>query len=112
MSSIYKRLTVDQLHYLINHGADPQLIDVRLPHEFAAAHVKGSINIPLPEILQEPTPKAIERSQRVCCLICKDATKADSAALILRQRGFSNVQVLAGGLKSWIALGFQLESFA
>lgn len=112
VSFLYKRLTVDQLQNLINKGEDPQLIDVRLPHEFAAAHVKGSINIPLPEILEEPGPAAIERSQRVCCLICKDATKADTAASILRNRGYANIKVLAGGLKSWAALGFPLESFA
>lgn len=72
------------------------LLDVRGPDEFAAQRVPGSVNIPLPDLLEGaldgvPTDEPI-------LVICRSGQRAEVAAASLDARGYRDVRVLAGGL--------------
>jgi rhodanese-related sulfurtransferase len=66
------------------------------------------MNIPLSCIADDSTKINLD-PLTITYLICNDASKADVAADALRRRGYKDIFVLAGGLKSWSALGFDLE---
>ena len=72
------------------------LLDVRGPDEFAAERVPGSVNVPLPDLLEgalEDVP-----GDRPILVICRSGRRAEVAAASLEARGYRDVRVLAGGL--------------
>lgn len=77
------------------------LIDVRPPHEFAAAHLPGAINLPLAELAQRlgelPAGRAVAAycRGRYCVL-------AFEAVARLRQAGFE-ARRIEDGIPRWIA---------
>lgn len=83
------------------------IIDVRPPHEFAAAHLPGAINLPLAELAQRlgelPTGRAVAAycRGRYCVL-------AFEAVARLRQAGFE-ARRIEEGIPRWIADGQPLE---
>lgn len=67
---------------------EAQLVDVRSPGEFAAAHAPGSINIPLPELAARAAELDPGRWVVVCCA---SGTRSALARRQLRSRGFERV---------------------
>ncbi len=72
------------------------LLDVRGPDEFAAQRVPGSVNIPLPALL-EGALDGVPNGEPIL-VICRSGQRAEVAAASLEARGYRDVRVLAGGL--------------
>jgi rhodanese-related sulfurtransferase len=82
-------------------SADPPLVlDVRNPREWAAKHIKGSLNIPLNH-LQERIAE-IPRDRRLA-VHCAGGYRSSIAASILHQHGITHLIEMAGGLAAWDA---------
>jgi len=64
------------------------LVDVRTPAEFAAGHVKGSVNIPLDKVASQ-LPKFANNKNIV--VFCKSGGRSTMAKAILNNAGFKNV---------------------
>lgn len=77
------------------------VIDVRMPDEYATAHVPGAILIPLPE-LGERTDEVPTGSQ--VYIICAGGGRSLAAAVALNNAGWDTVSV-AGGTRAWVAEG-------
>jgi phage shock protein E len=71
---------------LIQDGAF--LVDVRTPGEFAAGHVKGSVNIPLDKVAAELSRF---KNKKHIIVFCRSGNRSSQAQLILNQNGFTNV---------------------
>ena len=88
--NIFKRLfggeTKVDLKSLIEAGAF--LVDVRSPGEFAAGHVKGSVNIPLDNLLRQ-LPQ-FKNKQHVI-VFCRSGNRSRAAKSILENNGIQNV---------------------
>jgi len=65
-----------------------QVVDVRSPAEFAAAHAAGSVNIPLDEISLRAAELDRSRPVIVCCA---SGTRSAMARHRLRRLGFGRV---------------------
>jgi NADPH-dependent 2,4-dienoyl-CoA reductase/sulfur reductase-like enzyme/rhodanese-related sulfurtransferase len=92
-------LSVEELHQMISDNADIEIIDVRNPSERANGEfIEGSVNIPLDDLRENldkiPTDKLV-------ILHCARGMRGYIAAKILSQRGFRNINNLAGGYKVW-----------
>lgn len=72
------------------------LLDVRGPDEFATQRVPGSVNVPLPALL-EGALDAVPDDEPIL-VICRSGQRAEVAAASLEARGYRDVRVLAGGL--------------
>jgi phage shock protein E len=79
---------------LINKGA--QIIDVRSAGEYAGGHIKGSINIPLPD-LKKNLKKINKNNPVITC--CASGMRSGSAKNILSTAGY---KVYNGG--GWSSL--------
>jgi molybdopterin/thiamine biosynthesis adenylyltransferase/rhodanese-related sulfurtransferase len=92
-------VSADELANLISEAADFDLIDVREPHEFAAARIPGSRLIPLGEL-----PRALAEldPSRDIVVHCKAGGRSAKAARILRDAGFAHVRNLEGGMDAWL----------
>ena len=73
---------------------DAQLVDVRLPEEFAKGRLPGAINLPLPRIRE--LARALD-SNSVYVVYCDSGRRSASATYLLSERGF-DARLLAGGV--------------
>jgi rhodanese-related sulfurtransferase len=78
-------------------GTEALIVDVRDPHEFAADHIEGAINLPLGELRRrfEDLPRASE-----IWLYCGVGQRSYYALRFLRQRGY-NARSLPGGYQTF-----------
>ncbi len=78
-------------------GKDYFLLDVREPHEFQIANLKGYL-IPLGDL--EKRVNELDTSREIV-VHCKTGGRSQRAAETLRKLGFKKVQNLAGGIQAW-----------
>ena len=69
---------------LLAEGA--MIVDVRTPEEFSSGNVKGSINIPVGEILRHLSTLRKDVPVITCC---RSGARSASAASILKDHGFN-----------------------
>ncbi len=75
-----------------------ELIDVREPFEYEIARIDGSKLIPLGEIAQRADE--LQREQMIV-VHCHSGGRSAEGVRLLRQRGFTNVYNLEGGIDAW-----------
>jgi membrane protein DedA with SNARE-associated domain/rhodanese-related sulfurtransferase len=102
------RITVEDLHELIESGAAPAIIDVRTTRSFAAQHIPGALRMTIEEI--DDRLAALPREgEIVLYCTCPNEASAARVARALMDRGFSRVRPLEGGFDSWRAAGLAIE---
>lgn len=78
------------------------IIDVRNPEEYAALHIPGAINIPLPEL--EERSKELSKKNMIVTACGKGGGRSAQGAAILKQIGFNRANYLCGGTFGWFKL--------
>lgn len=91
-------ITAKELKQLMASKADFQLIDVRQPPEFDLQNIGGKL-IPLSNISAEADK--IERTKKVV-ILCQSGKRSRKAIEILKEKGFSNLINLKGGLNQFL----------
>ena len=89
---------------------DDQLLvlDVRDDHEYAEAHIPGSVNLPYGEL---PERQGELPRDRTIAAICSGGKRSGLAASILQREGFEQVlHVADGGVGTWRRAGRPVES--
>lgn len=74
------------------------VLDVRMPDEFAFAHLPNAVLIPLPELgdrFNELNPEA------PVAIYCHHGVRSERAGRFLESRGFKDVSHLDGGIDAW-----------
>ena len=76
------------------------LIDVNKADSFNTGHIPSAINMPLESF--DVNDKTINKHKdSAIILMCQTGTRSTKAAKQLVKAGFSNVNILRGGLLSW-----------
>lgn len=101
-------VTLDQFHEAHKRLHPGEIVlDVRNPEEWAAGHVPGSLNIPLPQL---PSRWEELKSHSRIYIYCKKGGRAKSARDLLATAGFTNLACLAdAGMDHWVEAGFPVE---
>jgi rhodanese-related sulfurtransferase len=89
-----------ELKQRLDAGTPPRLIDVRSAQEAAICQLPGSELIPLGELQQrmeeiDPDEEAV--------LYCHHGMRSLNAVVFLRERGYTKIRSLAGGIDGWSA---------
>ncbi len=84
------------------------VLDVRPPEEYDAAHIRGALSVPLPELAKRLSElprrrEVVAYCRGPYCVLAVEAVK------LLRRKGFAAARLEAGVL-DWAALGLPLES--
>jgi rhodanese-related sulfurtransferase len=85
---------------------DLRVVDVRTPGEFAARHIPGSYNVPLPDLAEHRDE--LTRSDHAgtpVVLVCESGRRAGMAESQLAAAGLPGVHVLDGGVAAWERAG-------
>ena len=97
------------LKSMLHDGAEIAVLDVREEGVFAKRHLLLAASVPLSRLEMRVPQLAPRRSARI--VICDGGEGlAQRAAAKLAQHGYSAVQVLAGGVDAWAALGYEIYS--
>jgi len=78
-----------------------RLIDVREPWEFQAAHVDGSVLMPMGDVPSR-AHQELDPDERIV-VMCHHGQRSLNVTVWLRNQGFENVQSLRGGIDAWSA---------
>ncbi|OCF59031.1 adenylyltransferase and sulfurtransferase [Kwoniella mangroviensis CBS 10435] len=94
-----ERINVKDLSALLSSDTQISLVDTRPPVEFGICSLPGSINIPLPTILKDPS--SIPSTDEVIFL-CRRGNDSQIAAEALRKiSGEKRIRDVKGGLRAW-----------
>lgn len=102
------QLTLQEFHDRhLKLGGNEVILDVRNPDEYKEAHIKGAINIPLPEVAQRANE--LTKYDRVY-IHCKRGGRAQTAFQLLAGAGLNNLICIGdAGMDMWIQEGFPFE---
>lgn len=100
--------TVDPDHareLLDRPGSEYLLVDTRLPEDYAAGHIEGSLSWPYEQIMAvagtEDVPETVKN--RKIILICYSGINSAVAARHLLALGHDHMQSVSGGMETWMA---------
>lgn len=82
------------------HGPVLLLIDVRTPEEYDAAHIPGSVLIPLHELERRADEIDAEKDSPIA-VVCHHGARSLRGALLLRALGFTGARSIVGGIDLW-----------
>ena len=93
----------------LKEGQPIVFLDVRVPEEYAAAHLPNAINIYYSEVTA--AADRLPPGDPLIVVYCThSAYRAPAAAKILREVGVSSAYVLEGGIVAWQAGGLTILS--
>jgi membrane protein DedA with SNARE-associated domain/rhodanese-related sulfurtransferase len=107
------RISVDELHRLMDAGATPLVVDVRsaIARSMEPRHIPGAVHLPLHGF--EEHIKELPRDREIILYCsCPNEASAAQVAKLLINAGFVRVRPLLGGLEAWIAAGLPVEVIA
>lgn len=67
------------------------IIDVREPHEYAASHVAGAINIPPAQLMSGAGKLDGVAKDTQLILYCRTGARSNASMQLLRQMGYTNL---------------------
>ena len=106
----FERISIEELKPLVDQGA-VTVIDVRSVEQYLAAHIPGSLHIPVTRIEGE-IPYLPKDKPIVTYCTCPAEESSGEAALILAHGGIQGAKALTGGLEAWTRLGYAIETKA
>ena len=100
------KLDASEITRLINKNS-PFVYDLRSSAEYSVGSIAGAINIQTNNLTKgDSLFKA--NDQDCIILICKTGSTSSKAAGDLKKQGFTNVNVLSGGMMNWTQSGMPL----
>lgn len=94
-----EEITVFDLKTMMDEKQDFLLLDVREPHEYHMANIKGTL-IPLDQVPVRVTEIEEYRDRQVV-VMCRSGARSARACMMLAADGFTNVKNLRGGINDW-----------
>lgn len=104
-----KTIGMDEYRKLVENPGAALIVDVREPHEYAAGHVPGAINIPRGvlefKIWSHVGFPAKTEMDRPLILQCQSGNRASLAAQSLQDLGFTRPTAVVMSLEEWQTAG-------
>ena len=98
-----------ELFQRLTGGSQTELLDVRTPGEFAAAHVAGAQIIPLDQLDAAAFLKQRGESDKPLYVLCQSGGRAQRAIEKFQRAGFNGCVLVEGGTQAWMDSGLPVE---
>ena len=103
------RMTVGQVKEKLESGEPPIIVDLRMPLDVERAPgIIGALTMSSEDLLNRSHELPRDRDIILYCACPRDAASVQ-AAFLLREKGFTRVWPLAGGIEAWRALDLDME---
>lgn len=97
------KITNSQATKIINKGKTA-IIDIRDQKQYQAGHILNAVHVPLSS-LEQRIPKLEKFKGQPVIVVDESGKESDKAAALLKKEGFSQVNILKGGMSSWVGEG-------
>ncbi len=87
-----------EVHNMLKANEPIVVVDVRWPDEVRAAHIKGSLHIPLNQL--EKKLGELPKDKEIV-IYCHHGSRSRFAAIMLLCNKFANVKTMVGGIDAW-----------
>lgn len=84
------------------------LLDIREPYEYAAMHIKNSLNVPRGVLetaceydYEETVAQLVEARDKEVIVACRSGNRSIFACEVMQKMGYKNVFSLKTGLRGW-----------
>jgi rhodanese-related sulfurtransferase len=102
-----------QLHKMLDEEQATAVIDVRSMAEYRSGHIPGAQLIPIEDLSAEAIEEQFSRSgighDETLYLTCLAGPRAQKAAELLHQAGYSNLRLIEGGTQAWQQAGLPMQ---
>jgi rhodanese-related sulfurtransferase len=106
---IKSSVSPQELNRLLAGGVPAELLDVRTPGEFAAAHVPGARLVPLDQLDAANFLQQRGESDKPIYVLCQTGGRARRAIDKFQRAGFNGCVLVDGGTQAWIDCGLAVE---
>lgn len=103
-----KRVDNHQATLLINKE-DAIVLDTRPPKEFKNGHIIGSRQLKAEDVREGNFSKLENQKDKPIIIVCAMGNLAAGTASKMAKQGFTNVNVLSGGMNAWQGAGLPLS---
>jgi rhodanese-related sulfurtransferase len=86
---------------LLDSDSPPALLDCREKYEWEAGHIEGTLHIPVDDLSERVGE--LDKSRRLIVYCLHGIHSAEVWQWLTQKEGFTDVQVLDGGIVSWYA---------
>ncbi len=97
------KITNSQATKMINKGKTA-IIDIRNQKRYQAGHILNAVHVPLSN-LQDRISQLEKFKGQPIIIVDEEGKDSDKAASILRKEGFNQINILKGGMSSWVGEG-------
>ena len=97
------KINNSQATKIINKGKTA-IIDIRDQKQYQAGHILNAVHVPLSG-LPERISKLEKFKGQPVIIVDEAGKESDKAAAILKKEGFSHINILRGGMASWVGEG-------
>lgn len=102
-------ISPQELHRLVRENPQTQLLDVRTPPEFDAAHVPGAHLVPLDQLDPASYLARQAADEGPIYVLCQSGGRASKAVEKFRRAGCERCVVVEGGTQAWIDAGLPVN---
>ena len=93
-------MTAEELEKRIKAGQTPIILDVRSAFEFKSGHIRRAIHAPFVNVLKT-AQAASKNKEDLLVLICEHGPRAQLAKVMLKWKGYKNLELLNGHMSQW-----------
>lgn len=94
-----KTISSQELTHLLNREAGV-VLDIREAKEFREGHITGAINIPYASF-NERWSVLEPHKEKPVVIVCKMGQHSGAIGKILKEKGFTDIRRLSGGIATW-----------
>ena len=97
-----KVMSPDELAYrIIDKESSVQVVDMRLPEQFSALALPGSVNVQVKDLFGKELTPILSDRRVVKVVIGQNEDDSKTAAFLLQELGYENIAMLQGGLENF-----------
>ena len=101
-------ITVDELYKKIQKKENIKLLDVREQYEYDEGHIQGAILNSVQTLAEQVNDLGLEKDDEII-IYCRSGQRSTTVYAILKDKGYTNIKSLEGGLLTWEIDGYPVE---
>jgi rhodanese-related sulfurtransferase len=104
------RITVEHLKKMMDDGATVVIVDTNEEINYKMKHIKGAVHFPWAKVIGDPRSLPKDKLMVLYCGCVGEEASDNVAQQLMNHWGYTNINVLDGGLMRWVKLGYPVET--